>query len=855
MAAQLADEWLPGGKLTAGEYLVHSAWRSEKTPSLSVRVSGNNAGHWGDFGGDHKGRDLVSLYAAIHGMDNGHAAVELARRYGLETVANVQSAAPGTAADAPPRPPPPPPPKAARVSESEGWQTVLPVPPPPYGMAATFKHPYRKPEDIQHTGEYRVGEDLYGYVVRFRKSDGGKETIPYTFCQSARDGAAKWCWRQWDEPRPLYLPGHALPGDRTVVLVEGEKKAGVLQALLDEGAPNVYCVASWPGGSKAWKKADWRWLNRCAVIAWPDCDGKRENLTKAERDATPDDAARLVLQQSKPLLPEHKQTGMAAMLGIGATLRDEQACTVQLLPIPKPGAVDDGWDCADAILVDGWDFAKVIAFFAQAYALPADVTVPPSPPAAPGGGGGDGGKKFDPPAEAGDRDDEFQAHLDFMCEVMKCKIHDIQVTRKLLITALRKAPDLMDCLGFNELTGAPSTRVPFPWRDKAGPLGDSDDLRCGDWLSSEYKLKAASRAALMEAMATVADERRYHPIRDWFKEIKHDGVPRIDKWLIHVLGMDPAALPPKRKRYMEMVGRFLLIGMVARVMTPGCKFDYSPVFEGLTGMGKSTLVKELVSAEFFSDTHFDIGNGKEGMEQLEGLWAYELSEMTAFRRADNEQVKQFFSSTVDRFRGAYGKFVQQHPRQCVIICTTNKKVYLYDLTGNRRFWPVWIDQPVKLEWIRKFRGQLFAEAYALFLKGERYAPTREEEDEYFVPEQNKRVVESGVQSRLYELLTREGAPVATEARVTADLNLHTTFITLDRLVAALGTDVAKSSVMLEGQIRSWLEAQGWTYGRESTGQRRRGYKQPPVWPPVIADEEGTPVPLQEIEHGAPPTQA
>ena len=42
--------------------------------------------------------------------------------------------------------------------------------------------------------------------------------------------------------------------------------------------------------------------------------------------------------------------------------------------------------------------------------------------------------------------------------------------------------------------------------------------------------------------------------------------------------------------------------------------------------------------------------------------------------------------------------------------------------------------------------------------------------------------------------------------------------------------------MLEGQIRGWLEANGWEAGRETSARRRRGYKQPAVWPPKIEDE-------------------
>jgi putative DNA primase/helicase len=838
MAKQLLDEWLTGGAVRGIEYKAHSPWRDEKTASFSIRLSGEKAGQWADFGGDKRGKDLIDLYAALNNLDNGQAAVQLARQLGLEDVAGVVRAAGGAAP--PPRPPPvkapAPPPR-----EPEGWKTMIPV--PANAPPATFKHQYRKPEDLEHLATYRVDGHLMGYVVRFRTSDGGKETLPHTWCTSQKDAGSKWNWRQWDEPRPLYYPGGVSPARHaevgkpkpTIIVVEGEKKADILQALLDEFCPGIYIVVGWPGGCKAWKKALWDWLAGFDVLLWPDCDGKRQALTKEEREAYPDELARQVFQQSKPLLPAEKQPGMQAMLGIGAHLQTLQ-CTVQMLPIPAPGEVVDGWDCADAIVTDGWDIERLLAFFGRAQPLQTPET--PEPEAGVAGGGGKG-KKRGRPAVADDPDkpdDEFQEYLDFVCGQLGIKIHELGITRKLLIVALRRAPALKNCLGFNELLGAPYAKDPWPWRDEGGPLGDNDDLRLGDYLSARYKLKAASRAALAEAIETVADERRYHPIRDWLAGLKHDGVTRIDKWLMYVTGKDPAKLKPGQRRYFELVGRFMVMGLVARVMDPGCKFDYSPVFEGLTGMGKSTLVKELVGREYFSDTHFDIGNGKDGMEQLEGLWAYELSEMTAFRRADNEQVKQFFSSQVDRFRGAYGKFVQKHPRQCLIICTTNKRQYLYDLTGNRRFWPIWIDALIKLAWLRKFRGELFAEAYALYQKGERYTPTPEEEKEFFEPEQRKRLAETAVQSKLYHLLTREGA-AHSEGKLSAELTQLTSFVTLDRLVEVLGTDAAKSSTLLESQIRGWLESHGWRYARESTGQRRYGFKQPKEWPPKITDSD------------------
>ena len=235
---------------------------------------------------------------------------------------------------------------------------------------------HRKPQDIEYTATYRVDGFVLGYTVRFRTSKGGKDVLPYTWCVSDRDGAAQWRWRQWDEPRPLYYPGgkslKVLQGERTepptVVVVEGERKADALHALLEAGAPGVYLVASWPGGCKVWSKALWPWLAGCTVLLWPDCDAKHVPLNKSERDQL----TRALALAAKPLLPQDRQPGMRAMLGIGAMLRRDHGCAVLLLPIPEPGAVPDGWDCADAIATDGWQFERVQTFLRSAAPLPAD---------------------------------------------------------------------------------------------------------------------------------------------------------------------------------------------------------------------------------------------------------------------------------------------------------------------------------------------------------------------------------------------------------------------------------------------------------------------------------------------------
>ena len=711
------------------------------------------------------------------------------------------------------------------------------APVPAYAPKVNFAHQHRTEADIAHVSEYWCEGQLYGYVVRFRTSDGGKDDIARTWCESQTKGGARWHWKQWEEPRPLYLPGRTLPAGRTVVLVEGEIKAGVLQALLDAHAPGVYCVVGWPGGCKAWHKADWSWLAGCSVILWPDCDSKRVQPTAKERKALPEgDAAALqALKESKPLLPYLEQPGMKAMRAIGARLRDAHACTVSLLPIEQPGVLPDGWDARDAIEADGWTGERVLAFFGQAVTL-VDTPAPEDASAAPAG------KKTDDPVGTESADPQGGGDAD----LVKCGARLVpgwltgyydrekkrwNVSRKTVIAALENADALQGVLAYDELRNTVVCRKPFPWAySKPGEIRGSDALALGKWMSDEWGLPSISKASLEEAIQTVAHANRYHPVREWLAGLDWDGKPRVDKWLLHVLGETPGGMRPALAEYLALVGRYWLLGMVWRVMEPGCKFDYCPVLEGSGGLRKSTLVEVLAGSEHYSDTPFEVGRGKEGPEQVQGCWLYEIAELTHFSKAEVGAIKAFISSKVDRYRVAYGATVESFPRQCVLVGTTNEDTYLRDRTGNRRFWPVPVRQVINTDWVARFREQLLAEAYQLYLQGERYTPAPDEEARLFHPMQESRLVETAVESELLAVLTRQANPNATGPL--AFVHREATFVTMAQLVQALGVDAAKAPPGLQGQITAWLKHEGWERVKKMVNSVRAwGFQRPPVWPP------------------------
>ncbi|HYW57695.1 MAG TPA: VapE domain-containing protein [Polaromonas sp.] len=869
-ADTLVPAWMPGGVRRGHEYVCGSLDGGEGD-SCAVNLT---TGRWCDFGGgpDDRGLDLVSLYAATHGFSKqemGKAAVQVAREEGLESVAGVTVAPDDeTPRVKPERPPAPPKP----VRELEKWRTLMPV--PPNAPPANFWHYHRNndthKDPIDHTATYMVDGQLLGYVVRFIDSSGDKETLPYTWCISEKDGLCKWNWKTWDEPRPLYIPSQAMPKGRTVVLVEGEKKAEKLHAVLEAGAPGVYAVMSWPGGCNGWKKAMWSWLDDCSVLLWPDCDSKHEDLTRGEnaqfvesmKQAGADKQAhaaaklaRTVAQQAKPLRKAYKQPGMAAMLGIGALLQADHRCTVQILPIAEPGVLLDGWDCADAIDSDGWDFDRILSFFGGAQPLPEEVVKD----AAAAGGGGKGGKPppRDGPADAVDGDAD-KGSGGFVLNGKEipwwlAPYWDSEKgrwlpSRKMVIKALQHDPELQGLLGMNQLSNNIDARVAWPWAHaKAGPITGAIDLMLGDFLSRKYGLPAISRAALMEGIETVAHGTPFHPIREWLGTIKRDDKSRIDKWLIYALGETPETLEKPVFEYLQLVGRYWLLGMVYRVMHPGIKFDYCPVLEGPGGYRKSTLVEALAGSEYFSDTHFDVSRGKEGQEQVQGLWMYEIAELANFGKAEIGLIKAFISGKVDKYRPSYGRVVESFPRQCILVGTTNERTYLRDRTGNRRFWPVPVRNRINIEWVVKHREVLLAEAYELYLAGAQFTPTPDDEKRLFVPMQEMRLVETAVMSEMTNVLTRN----AGTSGMSMVVNTLTDFVTIAQLTLALGVDAAKSSPALEGQIRSWLEHEGWErVKKQIQGARAWGYLRPPNWPPADPDLPGT-GPAQPTTHPAP----
>ena len=205
-----------------------------------------------------------------------------------------------------------------------------------------------------------------------------------------------------------------------------------------------------------------------------------------------------------------------------------------------------------------------------------------------------------------------------------------------------------------------------------------DDSALFSILQSDYDMK--NRNDYFDALKNVSMRNKFHPVREMLDSFKWDGKENIRSLLPCYLGVVDS-------EYSYQVMRLQMVGAVARVYEPGCKFDYTMILTGPQGIGKSTFLRKLaLKDEWFNDSLDSLDSDK-AAQSIMGSWIIELAELKSLARTAGgvDSVKRFLTATQDKLRLPYERRTDVFLRQCVFAGTTNKSDFLQDETGNRRF--------------------------------------------------------------------------------------------------------------------------------------------------------------------------
>ena len=673
-AESLLQQWLPGGRKFGNEYKC-SNLHGGKGDSLSVNL---RTGEWGDFAtNDMYGRDLISLYAKIHGIGN----VEAARELGADEV-HFRPVAPIENKPAEP----------LRVLEI----------PPKGSFCACVHGSYGKPARVwEYKNENGV---LIGYIARYEPADSRKQIVPWTWV----DG--KWKATQFPEPRPLYgLELLAARKQAHVIIVEGEKAADAARQII----PGSVCI-TWPGGAMATAKVNWEPLRGRKVLLWPDadepgidcmieirgilesieCEVQRIEPTGKPKGWDADDALKEGFDKQQ-FSNWAKERLVKQEKKIERT--DAHAEPQRVPEAPGNGKSENPY---------------------RATSAPGGAnSVPPggSRIEAEQAATGTHGKPVILAAERAKRRKSTDSVSPALWHGMPWASHIVASEKRVARTQdgyanaktiLREDPSWQGVIMYDDFRH----RV-FVGRENVHGLPVGELWRSSfDGVVTEWIQKIGIPVQLSTVVSAVqhtAVDNRVNPLHEYLNGLQWDGVPRIGRWLVKYCKAEETD-------FTNAAGRLWMIGAVSRALAPGNDLDNVLLLEGKQGIGKSTAFR-ILGGKFFKDDMPDLHN-KDSKGALRGAWIFELGELSAIRKQDSEMIKQFITRKIEIFRPPYGVHEEEFPRTVAFCGTTNELEYLKD-TENRRFWPVLING-VNLDCLMEDRDQLWAEAVHEFKRGE-----------------------------------------------------------------------------------------------------------------------------------------
>lgn len=192
---------------------------------------------------------------------------------------------------------------------------------------------------------------------------------------------------------------------------------------------------------------------------------------------------------------------------------------------------------------------------------------------------------------------------------------------------------------------------------------------------------------IVKGMEASAKQNSYNPLKDYmdnaFKD--WDGKPHIMELFNTYLGVDDSEAN-------KTMLKIWFIGAVAEVYRAGTKNDYSLDLVGGQGVGKTTLLRKISinSNEYYTDSFKKDFESPDSLVNITSSFIVNDDEMKISRSISFEELKKFTTMQIFKFRKPYARLPVRRKRSFAFARTTNHIDYIYDTSGDRRFFPIMV---------------------------------------------------------------------------------------------------------------------------------------------------------------------
>jgi hypothetical protein len=245
------------------------------------------------------------------------------------------------------------------------------------------------------------------------------------------------------------------------------------------------------------------------------------------------------------------------------------------------------------------------------------------------------------------------------------------------------------------------------------------DERAFDSMFIKIKIDGGLQVGLDDLRALLRSEDlsyEYNPFMEYLSALQpwDQRTDHIAEYLDQVILPDEST----RARLVQYFKKWF-VGLVACLVQDEIKNDTCFIFVGDQGKRKTTFLNNLVPLHlrlhYLYNGNYQFEGNKDHEEMLGTKILINLDELGNFNRGDNEPMKSRITQTQVNLRRAYGHEAIHLWRRASFCGSINRKQFLTDPTGNRRFLPFTIANIIINDDLDI--GRLYAQALKLHKDG------------------------------------------------------------------------------------------------------------------------------------------
>ena len=196
-----------------------------------------------------------------------------------------------------------------------------------------------------------------------------------------------------------------------------------------------------------------------------------------------------------------------------------------------------------------------------------------------------------------------------------------------------------------------------------------------------------SREEVKHSIEKIASTNEYNPFIEYLMENENDNYGLIDD-VFDCININQEFIG-NIELYRTYFTKWLLnvIRMAHNTLENAYESQGVLVLQGGQGTYKSTFCKKLLPYNkwFKGGKSIDPSN-KDSIKENTKYILVELGELDSTLKGDQAKLKAFITADSDEYRSPYASYEEKHPRITSYCATVNKRDFLKDETGSRRFW-------------------------------------------------------------------------------------------------------------------------------------------------------------------------